>query len=336
MRIGIVTSVAATAEVLRRAVTLRPEHRVLWSAGNGRTAAEHCANDPADLVLLDLSVNGAEGIDTTKRIMHGTPCAILLVTASVRGNVNQVFEAMGGGALDAVDAPVAGDVDLRSAAPLLAKIDTISRLLGGVHRTRRAARHDRHPAPRGRNRIIVIGASAGGPAALAAVLRPLPRDFSAAIVIVQHVDEHFARGMADWLSQDSALPVRLAAEGECPQPGCALLAGTRQHLQLKAVDRLGYTEEPRDALHHPSIDVFFHSVGRLWEGEVVGVLLTGMGRDGALGLKALRVKGHHTIAQDEATSAVYGMPKAAVNLDAVDEILPVDRIAPRLIELCRV
>ena len=112
-----------------------------------------------------------------------------------------------------------------------------------------------------------------------------------------------------------------------------LLAGTRDHLELKTADRVGYTVEPRDYVYRPSVDVFFQSVSRLWRGDVVGVLLTGMGRDGALGLKALRTRGHYTIAQDEATSAVYGMPKAAAMLKAAVDILPAERIASKLMEV---
>jgi chemotaxis response regulator CheB len=139
--------------------------------------------------------------------------------------------------------------------------------------------------------------------------------------------------MADWLHQHSLLPVMVAREGQCPAPGTVLLAGTDDHLTLKSRGRLGYTHEPDDCAYRPSVDVFFQSVGLQWPGKAVGVLLTGMGNDGAQGLKGLRSRGHHTIAQDEATSAVYGMPKAAAMLDAAIDILAMDRIASRLIEL---
>ncbi len=179
--------------------------------------------------------------------------------------------------------------------------------------------------------LFAIGASAGGPAALATLLGGLPKDFPGAIVIIQHVDEHMAQGMADWLAQQCVLPVRVAEEGDRPTRGVALLAKTSDHLILKASDRLGYTAEPRDYVYRPSVDAFFHSVSRWWEGDVVGVLLTGMGRDGALGLKALRDQGRYTIAQDQESSAVYGMPKAAAALGAAVDILPIQRIAARLI-----
>src|SRR6185503_10339337 len=131
----------------------------------------------------------------------------------------------------------------------------------------------------------------------------------------------------------STLPVRIAKEGDHPEPGAVLLAGTRDHLTLKGAARLGYDSEPSDYAYRPSVNVFFESVSRRWPGEAVGVLLTGMGRDGASGLKTLRDKGCHTIAQDRATSAVYGMPKAAVELNAAVDVLGVEAIAGRLTRL---
>ncbi|HEX3704459.1 MAG TPA: chemotaxis protein CheB [Vicinamibacterales bacterium] len=180
--------------------------------------------------------------------------------------------------------------------------------------------------------LLAIGASAGGPGALATLLGGLPADFPAAVVIVQHVDEHMAQGMADWLGQHSPIPVRIALEGDRPQPGIVLLAKTSDHLVLKTAATVGYTIEPRDYVYRPSVDAFFHSINRLWKGEAVGVLLTGMGRDGALGLKALREQGRYTIAQDQESSAVYGMPKAAAAIDAAVEILPMAHIASRIVE----
>jgi two-component system, chemotaxis family, response regulator WspF len=181
--------------------------------------------------------------------------------------------------------------------------------------------------------LVAIGASAGGPSALATVLGALPKDFPAAVVVIQHVDAHMAQGMAEWLAAQSALPVRVAVEGDRPAAGSVLLAGTGDHLVLKAATRLGYCAEPIDNVYRPSVDAFFESVGRLWRGSAIGVLLTGMGRDGAAGLKALRDQGRHTIAQDQESSAVYGMPRAAAKIGAAVDILPLARIAPRLVTL---
>jgi two-component system response regulator WspF len=181
-------------------------------------------------------------------------------------------------------------------------------------------------------RLIAIGASAGGPGALAQMLGALPAEFPAAIVIVQHVDGRFAAGMAQWLSGSSILPVRVALEGERPRAGIVLLAGPSGHLVLKSPQLLGYCAEPREHPHRPSVDVFFRSVSRHRSRDAIGVLLTGMGRDGAMGLKAMREAGCYTIAQDEATSTVYGMPKAAATIGAAVDILRLEHIAPKLIE----
>ena len=135
-------------------------------------------------------------------------------------------------------------------------------------------------------RLVAIGASAGGPAALATVLRGLPKNFPAAIVIIQHVDEHFASGMAEWLSQQSALPVQVAKEGDRPTVGTVLLAGTSDHLRLTASDRLGYTREPQDYVYRPSIDVFFHSVSELWPGEARGRAVERHGAGRCAGLES--------------------------------------------------
>ena len=334
MKIGIVNDLPLAVEAMKRALMLQTGYQVIWVAGNGAEAVELCAKATPDLVLMDLIMPVMDGVETTRRIMAQTPCAILIVTVSVGSNASRVFEAMGHGALDAVDTPALGVGDAReSAAPLLAKIETIRKLIRDKNSSNSAMeRASARALPHG-ERLVAIGASAGGPAALTTLLRGLPKDFPAAIVVIQHVDEQFAAGMAEWLSLSSALPVRVAREGERPEAGIVLLAGTNDHLTLKAPDCLGYTSKPADYPYRPSVDVFFQSACRFWPGTVVGVLLTGMGRDGALGLKALRNKGHYTITQDQATSAVYGMPKAAAKLDAAVDILALEQIAPKLINI---
>ena len=335
MRIGIVNDLPGMNELLRRIVDLTPKHHVIWVAGSGAQAVELCLKETPDLILMDLVMPRMNGAEATRRIMASTPCAILLVTASVRDNAGLVLDGLSHGAIDAVDIPTMGGGDLRNVAgPFLSKIDIMSRLVGDTPGTGNTAARPGSGALGLRPvRLIAIGASAGGPAVLSTILRGLPKAFPAAIVVVQHVGEQFASGLADWLGQDSALPVRVAEEGDQPMIGCVLLAGTSDHLTMKTSERLGYTAEPGDYAYRPSVDVFFKSVCRFWVGDVVGVLLTGMGRDGALGLKALRDGGHYTIAQDEGTSAVYGMPKAAAALNAAVDILAADRIAPKLMEV---
>lgn len=336
MRIAIVNDMTIAVEAMRRVLLQAQPHELAWVAKDGIEAVERCAEDTPDLVPMDLIMPEMDGIEATRQIMARNPCAIVVVTADVEHNTSKVFEAMGAGALDAVNTPTLeqpGAADGTEA--LLNKIQTINKLIGGEagRRMQPAFPMAIPPLPAQPLQLVAIGASAGGPAALAKVLSQLPADFAAAIIIIQHVDSHFAEGLAHWLDYQTALPVRLAREGDQPQAGTVLLAGTENHLAFISPSRLGYVQQPLDSPYRPSIDVFFQSIEHFWQDEVVGVLLTGMGRDGAQGLKALRDAGHHTIVQDQATSAVYGMPKAASEIRAASEVLPLERIGPRLTTL---
>ena len=304
MKIAIVNDMPMAVEALRRALAFDPSHEVVWVATNGAEAVKYCAELTPDLILMDLIMPVMDGV-----------------------------EAMGHGALDVVDTPALGAGNAQeAAAPPLRKILNIGWLIGQRgSRVRSAPVPLRSGAPR--QSLVAIGSSAGGPAALEVLLKGLPKDFPAAIVLVQHVDQVFAAGMAEWLSSASGLQVRLAREGEPPQSGTVLLAGTNHHIRLLKNGTLAYTAEPVNEIYRPSIDVFFESVASYWNGDAVGVLLTGMGRDGAQGLKLMRDQGYLTIAQDQNSSAVYGMPKAAAAIDAAAEIRPLDKIAPRLLEI---
>ncbi|MBM3109406.1 chemotaxis response regulator protein-glutamate methylesterase [Pseudomonas sp. P66] len=333
MKIAIVNDMPMAVEALRRALAFEPLHQVIWVASNGAEAVKLCAGQTPDLILMDLIMPVMDGVEATRRIMAETPCAIVIVTVDRQQNVHRVFEAMGHGALDVVDTPALGAGDPKeAAAPLLRKILNIGWLIG----QQRSNTPQPMAAPARelaqRQKLVAIGSSAGGPAALEVLLKGLPRDFPAAIVLVQHVDQVFAAGMAEWLSSASGLTVRLACEGEAPQPGQVLLAGTNHHIRLLKNGTLAYTAEPVNEIYRPSIDVFFESVARYWRGDAIGVLLTGMGRDGAQGLKLMRQQSFLTIAQDQYSSAVYGMPKAAAAIDAAMEIRPLERIAARLME----
>ncbi|MBN9456505.1 MAG: chemotaxis response regulator protein-glutamate methylesterase [Bosea sp. (in: a-proteobacteria)] len=335
MRVGIVNDLPLAVELLRRLVSSSAEHKVAWIAMNGREAVDACRRDRPDLVLMDLNMPVMDGVEATRLIMAEAPCPILLVTASVDANVSGVYDAMGYGALDAVDIPAAGlngEASVQGRA-LLARMAAIERL------SRDETRGGQRPAPppaksSARHPLIAIGASAGGPAAVAALLGALPPDFGAAIVLVQHLDAQFVPGFATWLGQQCSLPVRPAEAGDRPVAGAVLIAASGDHLVLGPNGELGYNADPRDYPYRPSVDVFFESAATNWRGELVGVLLTGMGRDGARGLKLLRERHHLTIAQDKATSAVYGMPKAAAAIGAAVEILPLTAIAPRLAGAC--
>lgn len=331
MRIGIVNDLPLAVEALRRVISHEPAHQVIWTASDGLEALKLCGEQRPDVVLMDMLMPRMSGVEATQRIMAEYPCAILIVTSDIERNMNLVFEAMGHGALDVVNTPSLGESKSVDAAALLRKLHNIGWMIG-QHGVKTVAAPPQTETTRKRERIVAIGASAGGPASLVSLLNQLPEDFSAAVVLVQHVDEVFALGMAQWLASETKLPVRLAQQDDRPQPGEILLAGTNNHLCMQANGLLSYCKEPAEQIYRPSIDVFFDSLVRHWQGDAVGVLLTGMGRDGAQGLKHMRERGFLTIAQDQASCAVYGMPKAAAAIEAAVEILPLDRIAPKLVK----
>lgn len=341
MKVAIVNDSKAAAEVLRRILAQLPEFQLAWTAYSGEEAIALCNQDTPDIILMDLIMPGIDGAETTRRIMQATPCVILVVTATTVGNRDQVFEAMGYGALDAVNTPTLGPSgDMAGAEPLLAKLRTVARLASPqrLHAAPPAHPHGPHAHPAEHHApsipIIAIGASTGGPQALAEVLSALPANFPAAILVAQHVDEHFAPGLAAWLQHHSALPVQLARPGEPIHTAGVWIAGSRDHLACETTaGTLYYTPDPVDTPYRPSVDVLFSSLTPARHVRRIGVLLTGMGRDGAEGLLALRKSGGRTIAQDEKTSVVYGMPRAAADLHAADEVLPLQAIGPRLREL---
>lgn len=331
MNIGIVNDSPLAVAVMQKMLATEPGYSLIWVANNGARAVELCAQRRPDLVLMDLMMPEMDGVEATKRIMAATPCAIVVVTSDVLRHTSSVFEAMGHGALDAVDTPTFATCESTAGMPaLLRKIRNVRWLVGEKHQASvpiaepQARRTSDSP-------LFAIGASAGGPATLAELLGQLPANFGGSIVMVQHVDAVFSEGMARWLNEQCPMTVRLAREGERPCAGTALLAGTNDHIKLQADGSLRYSAEPREFLYRPSIDVFFDSVIEHCRGTAVGVLLTGMGRDGAEGLKRMRTRGFHTIAQDKDSCAVYGMPKAAAAIGAAVQILPVADIAQAML-----
>jgi two-component system response regulator WspF len=322
MRIGIANDVPMAAEALRRVLSAGGEHQVAWVARTGVDAVRLCADLRPDLVLMDLDMPLLDGVEATRQIMARAPCAILIVTARPQDNVGQVFRALGAGALDVTATPVLlGQAG--GEAALLAKIRTIGKLVAGRP----------CPAPAGVPhvaRLVAVGASTGGPVALARLFARWRPPLDTAAVVVQHIDSSFAAQLVKWLGEQVSVPVRAILDGDHLEGGVVQLATTADHLRLAPGHRMHYDEHPRDEIHRPSIDVLFHSVARHWERHGTGVLLTGMGRDGAAGLLAMRQAGHDTIAQDEASSAVYGMPRAAAELGAAQRILPLGKISEAL------
>jgi two-component system response regulator WspF len=332
MRIGIVNDSLIARVALQRAVASAPGHEVAWMARDGAEAVEMARLDGPDLILMDLIMPGVDGVEATRRIMARSPCPIVVVTSSVSGHLGKVYEAMGLGALDAVDTPELGPSgDLAGARPLLDKIATVAKLVGLAPRPVLSAtgpvsspsRSDVDPSwP-----LVLLGSSTGGPAALAAILAELPDSPYSATVIVQHVDSAFAPGLAQWLGERAGRRVELVEPGDRPLPGRVLLAATNDHVVLDEARRFRYVAEPAEIHYRPSVDVFFRSAAERWPEPGAAALLTGMGRDGAAGLMALKRAGWLTIAQDQATSVIWGMPGAAAQAGAADRVLPLSRIA---------
>lgn len=335
MRIAIVNDLAIAREILRRLVSSVPGYAVAWTAENGADAVRLAAADRPDVILMDLVMPVMDGVEATRRIMAQSPCPILLVTSSVTGNYDRVYEAMGCGGLDAVNTPKLGP------GGTLLEGDAILSRLAKVQRARAFSspvplapiQPKESPAAAGRlgkPAMLAIGASTGGPEALVRVLSGLPRAFPAPIVLVQHIAAEYAENLAQWLRSQSGPAVDVARTGEAPEPSRAYLSASNDHLVLRADGTFGYIAEPVDYPYRPSVNVFFDSLISHGPPAGVALLLTGMGTDGAQGLLRLRRHGWYTLAQDEATSVVYGMPKAAKELNAAEAIVSLGDIPARV------
>jgi two-component system response regulator WspF len=330
MKIAIANDMKLATEALRRAVSANGEHQVIWAAGNGEEAIHMCAQQCPDLLLMDLMMPVMDGVEATRIIMQATPCAILIVTAAPGDNSNLVFRAMGAGALDVTATPVLiGNSE--SSDTLLTKIRTIGKLIkADIAGLRREASYvERQATARSLSplvtTLIAIGASTGGPTALAKVLQDLRLPTTAAVVIVQHIDARFTDQFAQWLSSQIKQPVNTIDEKTRITASGIFIAKTNDHLVLDQNNYLRYDPVPLDYAYRPSVDMFFQCVARHWKHQAIGILLTGMGRDGGKGLLMMRQAGMLTIAQDK-NSAVYGMPRAAAELGAAVHILPVEEI----------
>lgn len=332
MRVGIVNDLSLAVAVLSRVVESVPEHSVAWTAADGAEAVRRVAADRPDVILMDLIMPELDGVEATRAIMAKHPCPIIIVTASVGANYGKVYEALGAGGLDAVKTPTFGPGGrVEGQQPLLDRLAKLSRQQKSASPGNTPAQADTNaPITHRLAPMVVIGASTGGPHAIAEVLRTLGPTPQAAIVVVQHISPDFATGFGRWLADQSGHSVETARTGDEPYPGRVYVAGSDDHLIVAASRRFAYTPDPLDYPYRPSVDVFFQSVAERWPSRGVGVLLTGMGSDGARGLLALRNRGWHTIAQDQATSIVFGMPKVAIEAGAASEVLPLSRIGPAI------
>ncbi|HEX8960216.1 MAG TPA: chemotaxis-specific protein-glutamate methyltransferase CheB [Geobacteraceae bacterium] len=302
---------------------------VVGEAANGEEAVALTERLKPDLVVMDIIMPVMDGLAALEIIMARFPTPVLILSATMDDReVNYAFTAIKKGALDVMEKPRINGIEMGGAFG--ARLVEKARLLANVKVIRRwpskKVKVELKPgSQRGERDILAIGASTGGPKAVMGIIKSLPEDFNASVFIVQHIASGFARGFAQWLDHDSAIKVRLAADGQEFKTGEALVAPNDCHMILEDGKVRLVQGEPVNCCR-PSIDVFFNSLAGEEGARVVGVLLTGMGKDGALGLQRIREQGGVTIVQDEQSCVVFGMPKAAIALNAADEILPLPSI----------
>ena len=328
-----------------------PELEVIAEAEDGKRAIELCEALRPDVVTLDMVMPVMSGLAATEYIMAYTPTPILIVSASTnRGELFQTYDALAAGAIDVLEKPTLSDVDTAwerrfvAAVKLVARIKVIThpraRLAGSERSvaavrqesTAPAIKHTRHEqGPL--YRVVALGASTGGPAAIVKVLRALPRNLPVPVLFVLHIDEPFGTVFAEWLDNQTPHRVAYARDRESLDslPGQVIMAPPSRHLTVER-GRLRLSSDPPRHSCRPSVDVLFESLAADQGAEVLACLLTGMGRDGAAGLLAIRRTGGFTIAQDESTSVIYGMPREAAALGAAQLVLPLDQIGPQIVQ----
>lgn len=355
----VVDDSAVQRRFLRAAVEAEGDFTVVGEARNGKEAVALVAKLRPATVLMDLDLPVMSGIEAIERIMSGTPVPILVYSAFVAGaNSENALEALASGAVDVLAKPGPEDTGTLDeyAAALRRKLRVASRVRVITHprgRLRSQGMTVTVPAPggetttrrplapppsaedegrRGSARLVAIGASTGGPQALLTLLGRLPEDLEQAVLVVQHMAEGFIPGLASWLDGLVPMPVVVGESGRRLAPGTITIAPSGGNLLVQDHRlRVLCTPPEPGQFHVPGIDASFESVARALGPDAVGVLLTGMGRDGAAGLLAMRERGALTLGQDEASSAVYGMPAAAFALGAVEQQLPLCEIAPAVL-----
>jgi len=337
--------------VLKRMLSKSPEIEVVGTAGNGMEALKLIPKVNPDVICTDLHMPVMDGLEFTKEVMARHPLPILLVSVSASEGSLSAFTVIEAGALDIFQKPRASfELDYEKIAPdLIMKI----KILSGV-RVFRRRRSDSASGvgisdikefkskiqilPAGRQvaeskiRIIVIGASTGGPQALQTILTKLPPDFPLPIVCIQHINEGFLQGLVDWLSSLCMMKVEIAKAGVIPDPGTVYFPQEGTHLKIDSKGMFVLSTEPPFDGHRPSVTVTMRSAAKYYGNSVFGVLLTGMGKDGAEGLQDVKKAGGITIAQDEESSVVFGMPKQAIALGAAGYIIPLDEMAQTILD----
>lgn len=338
IKVMLVDDSTLTLVTLKKMLAEASDIVVVGTACNGQEALALLPFLRPDVICTDLKMPVMDGLAFTKAVMAEFPRPILVVSAAVQcGDTSNIFNLMQAGAIDAIAKPRyelthESEMDARE---LINKI----RVLSGVHVITRNKRADPGSSEsvnvqRGtQTQIIGIGASTGGPQALHQILAALPANFSLPIICVQHISEGFSLGLVNWMNHDCKLTVQFAETGVTPKPGHVYFAPDNRQLELNEQKQLACTSAPRYGGHRPAISITLQSLALRFGSHAAGVLLTGMGCDGVDGLKSIRQAGGMTIAQDEASSIVFGMPKAAIEEQAAQVVLPLAEIAQALVKL---
>lgn len=337
-RVLIVDDSLVAREMLAQILATDSGIEVVGTARDGREAVDAVARLHPDLITMDIHMPRMDGLEATQEIMAYHPTPILVVSSSVHGEgMGRAFDALQMGALEVIKKPEPRDwADLEKIGrevirkvKVLARVKVITHILGRRDGRAAVVPSIRITEPVTRRSIVAIGSSTGGPTALLAVLSLLPVDLPVPIVIAQHIAEGFIPGLVSWLNTGTKVQVEAAQSGMRALPGVAYLAPTGKNLVMDGGVMIFARPDPGQ-LYIPSADTLFASVARSFHDRGVGVILTGMGADGALGLKAMRDVGAATIAQDESTCTVYGMPKAAVEAAAACVVRPLQSIAEQI------
>jgi two-component system chemotaxis response regulator CheB len=347
IRVFLVDDSPVALAVLKRMLAQAQDIEVIGTAGDGQEALARIPDLKPDVICTDLNMPRLNGLELTRRVMAERPTPILVVSIAVQQeDAQNVFELLRAGAVDVFPKPRQGlSADDAVAQELINKVRVVS---GVVAFTRKpdggagssTARTDASASEAfgsgklssgaGDLRLLAMGASTGGPQAYLSVLSALPENFPLPVLCVQHISLGFLDGLVEWLNRQCALKVVIAQNGQKPAPGHIYFPPEDAHLELDAGGALVASRGPQFHGFRPSVTVLFESVARVCGPRALGVLLTGMGDDGAAGLKAMRDAGGVTIAQDEKTSTVYGMPREAARIGAAVHILPLPEIAPAL------
>lgn len=319
---------------LKRMLSQAPDLTIVGEAEDGKEAIDLAEDLRPDVMVLDLDMPVLDGLGVLEALRdHAWAPSVVVVSGAARSDTELTIAALERGAFDFVDKTAVSSMEIHALGgevteKVRAAARSRRRLLQEFRRSEAAA----PSAPE----VVVIGASTGGPQALFHILASLPRDFPAPIAVVQHIPPSFLLPLVERMSEKTSLPVAVGVEGETLSPGRIVFAGGRKNLEIvRRGDDLALIQRtaPSDTPHVPSVDALFSSAARACGPSALGILLTGMGRDGAEGLLEIREKGGFTLAQDEASSAVYGMPRAAEMLGAACEILPLDNIARFLADM---